>query len=105
MSAKNSRPARAQKVLAALRTRYPAPHTHLDAETAWQLLVATVLAAQCTDARVNTVTPELFRRWPGPADLMGVPIEELEAVIRSTGFSRSKASNLLWVCRRVMRAR
>lgn len=101
MSAKNSRPARAQKVLAALRTRYPAPHTHLDAETAWQLLVATVLAAQCTDARVNTVTPELFRRWPGPADLMGVPVEELEAVIRSTGFYRSKAKNLLGAAARV----
>ena len=57
MSTKNTRPTRAKKVLAALRARYPHPHTHLDAETAWQLLVATVLAAQCTDARVKTVTP------------------------------------------------
>ena len=60
---------RASRVLAALKRRYPSLDMHLAAESAWELLVATVLAAQCTDARVNTVTPELFRRWPGPADL------------------------------------
>ena len=54
-------------MLEALQQRYPHPRTHLDAQNAWELLVATVLAAQCTDARVNTVTPELFRRWPTPA--------------------------------------
>lgn len=88
-------------MLAALQQRYPHPRTHLDAQNAWELLVATVLAAQCTDARVNTVTPELFRRWPTPAALAEAPIEELEAVIRPTGFYHSKAKNLLGAARRV----
>ena len=88
-------------MLAALQQRYPHPRTHLDAQNAWELLVATVLAAQCTDARVNTVTPELFRRWPTPAALAEAPIEELEGVIRPTGFYHSKAKNLLGAARRV----
>ena len=88
-------------MLEALQQRYPHPRTHLDAQNAWELLVATVLAAQCTDARVNTVTPELFRRWPTPAALAEAPIEELEAVIRPTGFYHSKAKNLLGAARRV----
>ena len=94
-------PARAEAVLAALRARYPQPATHLVAANAWELLVATVLAAQCTDARVNTVTPELFRRWPGPAELARTTQEELESVIRPTGFYHSKARNLLGAARRV----
>lgn len=93
--------ARAEAVLAALRARYPQPATHLVAANAWELLVATVLAAQCTDARVNTVTPELFRRWPGPAELARTSQEELESVIRPTGFYHSKAKNLLGAARRV----
>lgn len=101
MSVKMSRPARAQKVLAALQARYPRPETHLHSRNAWELLVATVLAAQCTDARVNTITPELFRRWPGPADLAEAPLEELESVIHSAGFYHSKAKNLLAAARRV----
>ena len=60
------------------------------------------LAAQCTDARVNTVTPELFRRWPGPAELALATQEELESVIRSTGFYHSKARNLLGAAQRVV---
>ena len=88
-------------MLEALQRRYPHPRTHLDAQNAWELLVATVLAAQCTDARVNTVTPELFRLWPTPAALAEAPIEELEAVIRPTGFYHSKAKNLLGAARRV----
>ena len=91
MSVISSPEATARQVLAALQQRYPHPRTHLDAQNAWELLVATVLAAQCTDARVNTVTPELFRRWPTPAALAGAPIEELEGVIRPTGFYHSKA--------------
>lgn len=101
MSVKTSLKTRAQKVLETLRTRYPHPHTHLDAHNAWELLVATVLAAQCTDARVNTVTPELFRRWPDPLALAGAAQEELESVIRPTGFFHSKARNLLGAARRV----
>ena len=106
MSATKSLPrgalARAEKVLAALQARYPRPATHLEADNAWELLVATVLAAQCTDARVNTVTPELFRRWPGPAELALATQEELESVIRSTGFYHSKARNLLGAAQRVV---
>ena len=101
MSVISSPEAIAQLVLEALQQRYPHPRTHLDAQNAWELLVATVLAAQCTDARVNTVTPELFRRWPTPAALAEAPIEELEAVIRPTGFYHSKAKNLLGAARRV----
>ena len=69
--------------------------TALLKEAGYPSLLATVLAAQCTDARVNTVTPELFRRWPGPAELALATQEELESVIRSTGFYHSKARNLL----------
>lgn len=101
MSVKLSPKVRAQKTLEALQARYPRPHTHLDANSAWELLVATVLAAQCTDARVNTVTPELFRRWPDPQSLAGAALEELESVIRPTGFFHSKAKNLLGAARRV----
>lgn len=92
---------RASRVLAALKRRYPTLDMHLAAENAWELLVATVLAAQCTDARVNTVTPELFRRWPGPVELAEATQEELEQVIRSTGFYRSKAKHLIAAARRV----
>ncbi len=101
MNTADSRPARAQKTLAALQARYPRPETHLNSRNAWELLVATVLAAQCTDARVNTITPELFRRWPGPAELAEAPQDELESVIHAAGFFRSKARNLLAAARRV----
>lgn len=92
---------RAARVLELLRLRYPTRETHLVAQNAWELLVATVLAAQCTDVRVNQVTPGLFRRWPGPAELARATQEELEEVIHSTGFYRNKATNLLGAARRV----
>lgn len=92
---------RAQRVLELLQRRYPEPQTHLVARDGWELLVATVLAAQCTDARVNTVTPELFRRWPTPAALADAPLEEVEMVVRPTGFYHNKAANLIKAARRV----
>ncbi|MDR2056442.1 MAG: endonuclease III [Desulfovibrio sp.] len=95
------RRARAVKTLAALRARYPTPATQLVAGNAWELLVATVLAAQCTDARVNTVTPALFARWPGPEALAGADRADLEAVIRPTGFYRNKAKNLIGAAARL----
>ena len=95
--------ARADAVLAALKKRYPEPATMLDHATPWQLLVATVLAAQCTDARVNMVTPEFFRRWPGPGELSGERPEAVEDVIRPTGFYHAKTRNLLAAARRVAR--
>jgi endonuclease-3 len=93
---------RALLILERLKARYPEPETHLDHQTPWELLVATVLAAQCTDERVNKVTPELFRRWPGPAELATAPQEELEEVVHSTGFFRNKAKNLIAAAGRVM---
>ena len=63
-------------------------------ETPFQLLCAVMLSAQCRDDRVNQVTPELFRRWPGPAEMMQASIEELASVIRPTGFYHNKAKNI-----------
>lgn len=85
---------RAAKILSVLRSMYPNARCGLDFETPFQLLVATVLSAQCTDVRVNMVTPELFRKWPEPGDMALADIAELEAVVRSTGFFRAKAANL-----------
>lgn len=92
----------AKIVFERLRAKYPETVPALDHRNAWELLVATVLAAQCTDARVNMVTPVLFTRWPGPAELAGASQEELEEVVRSTGFFRNKAKNLIGAARRVM---
>lgn len=86
---------RAQAVSALLQARYPTPQTHLEASTPWQLLVATVLSAQCTDARVNMVTPQLFARWPDAAAQALAPVQEVEQVIHSTGFYRNKAKNIV----------
>ena len=92
---------RAAAILELLKQRYPVPETMLTHENPWELMIATILAAQCTDARVNTITPELFRRWPGPADMMRASIEELESVIRPTGFYHNKAKNILGAACRV----
>ncbi|EKO40104.1 MAG: endonuclease III [Solidesulfovibrio magneticus str. Maddingley MBC34] len=78
-----------------LRPLFPDPQPALDHQNAYELLVATVLAAQCTDARVNTVTPEFFRRWPDPAALAKAAVGEVETVVHSTGFFRQKAKNLV----------
>ena len=67
----------------------------LDHSNAYELLAATILSAQCTDVRVNMVTPALFARYPTPADLAEAEPEELEEIIRSTGFFRSKARSLM----------
>ena len=93
---------RAQAIFARLAARYPEPKPALDYTDAWGLLVATVLAAQCTDARVNMVTPNLFARWPGPAELATASQEDLEEVVRSTGFYHNKAKNLIGAAKRVM---
>lgn len=85
---------RAASVLELLARRYPHPVTYLAHATPWQLLVATVLSAQCTDDRVNMVTPELFRRWPTPEAMAAASIADIESVIHSTGFYHNKARNL-----------
>lgn len=99
-----TRKKRAALVVERLAARYPHPETHLNARDAWELTVATVLAAQCTDKRVNMVTPELFARWPSPADLAQADTGELEQVIRSTGFYHNKAKNLIAAAKRVTEA-
>jgi endonuclease-3 len=78
-----------------LEGAYLEAHCALVHQGSWQLLVATILSAQCTDVRVNLVTPELFKRFPDPASLASAEQAEVEALIRSTGFFRNKAKNLL----------
>lgn len=85
---------RAAAVLEALRASRPEPKVELDHANPWQLLAATILSAQSTDARVNLVTPDLFRAWPDPAALAAAPLRAIERVIRSTGFFRAKARSL-----------
>jgi endonuclease-3 len=73
---------------------YPEARCELDYRSPWQLLVATVLSAQCTDVRVNQTTPAFFARWPGPAELAAAEAVDVEAVIRHTGLYRNKARSL-----------
>jgi endonuclease-3 len=86
---------RALEVLARLHAEYPDAKCSLDYRNPYELLVATILSAQCTDERVNMVTPALFRRYPTPARMANARAEELEDEIRSTGFFRNKAKSLL----------
>ena len=85
---------RARAVMESLRGLYPDVKTSLAWTDPFHLLVATILSAQCTDARVNQVTPALFRRFPDPRALAQAQQEELETLIRSTGFFRNKAKHL-----------
>jgi endonuclease-3 len=85
---------RAEIIYDRLIRRYPDPQSELTWKTEWELLVATILSAQCTDVRVNKVTPELFKRWPGPEELALADVTEIEKVIRTTGIYRNKAKNL-----------
>ena len=82
------------RVLEHLKADYPEATCALENETPFELLIATILSAQCTDERVNMVTPELFRRWPTAEALATAPIKSLEKVIQSTGFFRNKAKNI-----------
>jgi len=87
--------ARADEVVRRLKELYPDAHCALNHESAFQLLIATILSAQCTDERVNMVTPAVFAKYPTPADLAHADPAELERLIESTGFFRSKAKNLI----------
>ncbi len=89
-----ARKARTAEILARLRAEYPDSRCSLDFESPLQLLVATVLAAQCTDERVNAATPALFRRCPTASHYAEIPIEELEELVRTTGFYRNKARSV-----------
>ena len=82
---------RVKKIHTRLRKAQPAPKVELDHENAWQLLVATILAARSNDRTINSITPTLFERWPTPADLAAAPQEEVEVVVKKSGFFRNKA--------------
>ena len=86
---------RANEVHRRLTIDFPEALCELDHRNAFELLAATILSAQCTDARVNDVTPALFARYPGPEDLADADPEELEELIKSTGFYRNKAKSLI----------
>ncbi|HVP40208.1 MAG TPA: endonuclease III [Candidatus Saccharimonadales bacterium] len=92
-------PERVAELLARLKHLHPDAKCSLDHVHPLQLLVATILSAQCTDERVNIVTPGLFRKYPTAADLAAAPRAELEAEIRSTGFFRAKARSIQECCR------
>jgi len=94
-------PRHARDTLRLLEQAYPDAACALRHASPWQLLVATILSAQCTDQRVNLVTPELFAQFPDPAALAAAPPATVEALIRSTGFFRNKAANLV-ACARAL---
>jgi endonuclease III len=87
-------PVRVRSIVEGLEELYPDVDCELDRETPFQLVCATILSAQCTDDRVNMVTPALFRAYPTPAALAKAPLPKLEAFIRTTGFFRQKAKSL-----------
>jgi endonuclease-3 len=87
-------PARVTAILDALQQAYPNAVCALHHKSAWQLLVATILSAQCTDVRVNLVTPALFRAFPTPKAMAAASLPELEELIRTTGFFRNKAKSI-----------
>ena len=99
---KSALQARATEIFKRLRRRYPDAHCELDHRNAFELLCATILSAQCTDARVNLVTPELFRRFPDPESLAVARPEEVEDIIRSTGFFRNKTKSLIGMANAVV---
>jgi endonuclease III len=99
---KAAKRARTAEVVARLHAEYPDAHCSLDHRGAYELLVATILSAQCTDERVNLVTPALFRRYPSPAELAAAPQEDVEELVRSTGFFRNKARSLIGMANAVV---
>ncbi|MBD3271253.1 MAG: endonuclease III, partial [Elusimicrobia bacterium] len=95
------KPIRSEKIatiVAVLNKHYPEAHTELRHTDAFQLLIATILSAQCTDEQVNKVTPSLFARYPDAQSLAAARIHELETMIRSTGFYKNKARSIMTCC-------
>jgi endonuclease-3 len=96
---KQARAARAAEIFDLLVTEYPDAHCELDFRTPFELAVATILSAQTTDERVNSVTPGLFERYPDARALATAAQEDVEEIIRSTGFFRNKAKNIIGFAR------
>lgn len=95
-------PATAKKILTILEATYPDACVTLDFKSPFELLIATILAAQCTDERVNQVTRGLFKRYPTPKAFAEADPLELEEAIRSTGFYRNKAKSIIGCCKKIM---
>ena len=89
------------EVLAGLKKLYPKVIIPLHHKNAWQLLMAVILSAQCTDARVNLITPNLFKKYPTPQDLANANIKDVEKIIHSAGFYHSKALSLIESSKRI----
>src|SRR5450755_473627 len=96
------RAARVKKILATLDKMYPGVTCALHHSSPWELLVATILSAQCTDKRVNMVTPGLFRKYPTIQDFAAVKQEELAQDIRSTGFFNNKSKSVIGAARKIL---
>jgi len=94
--------ARVAAILKALDEAYPNAECALHHRSPWELLVATILSAQCTDVRVNLVTPELFRRFPTPQALANAPLDQIEEKIRTTGFFHNKAKSIQGAARKII---
>ena len=97
-------PDRIAAILKALDEAYPEVRCALNHTSPWELLVATILSAQCTDVRVNMVTPELFKRFPTPTAMSKATLPELEALIRTTGFFHNKAKSIQGAAQRIMKS-
>jgi endonuclease-3 len=102
MSPTSEEKRRARRALTVLQKLYPEPETALKYDSPAQLLVAVILSAQCTDARVNMVTPVLFARFPDAKALATAKRDELEEIIKSTGFFRNKAKNIQACCKAIV---
>jgi endonuclease III len=85
-----------------LKKNYPDAHCALNFTTPYELLIATILSAQCTDERVNKVTPELFKSFPDAKSMSEAPVQEIEEYIKSTGFFRNKAKNIKACCEQLI---
>ncbi len=96
------RQARAARIIALLRRAYPDAHCELNFTNPLELLVATILSAQCTDRRVNIVTAELFKKFRSAADYANAPVTQIEDCIKTAGFYRSKARNIQACCRKLV---
>lgn len=102
MKERGTHPRRVRAILEKLDAAYPDAHCELNHKNAFQLLVATILSAQCTDVRVNMVTPGLFEKYPAPDRLAYANPQEIEKEIRSTGFFRAKTKSIMGACKRIV---
>jgi endonuclease-3 len=93
--AKSATPEQALQLYQLIRARHPDAHCELEHKSPFELIVATVLSAQSTDVMVNKITPELFRRWPGPSELAGADPAEVEKVLSKIGMFRQKTKNIV----------